>query len=54
MATNPDAYDTWFRSKVQEALADTRPAVPHRQVMVEAQARIDRKRRDRKGAWPLE
>jgi len=32
---------------VQEALADKAPAAPHRQVMDEAQARIDRKRRDR-------
>lgn len=44
---DPDAYDTWFRAKVQEALADTRPGVPHQQVMDEAQALIDRKRRAR-------
>ena len=36
-----------FRAKVQEALADTRPPVPHQQVMDEAQALIDRKRRAR-------
>jgi DNA-damage-inducible protein J len=50
LATDPQAYDAWFRAKVHEALADTRPNVPHRQVMDEAQARIDRKRRDRAGA----
>lgn len=43
----PEAHDAWFRAKVQEALADDRPAVPHRQVMDEAQALIDRKRRAR-------
>ena len=41
------AYDAWFRAKVHEALADTSPAVPHEQVMDEAQALIDEKRRAR-------
>jgi len=50
LAADPEAHDAWFRAKVREALADTRPTVPHRQVMDEAQARIDRKRRDRAGA----
>jgi len=44
---DPDAYDAWFRAKVQEALADARPAVLHQQVMDEAQALIDRARRTR-------
>jgi DNA-damage-inducible protein J len=39
------AYDAWFRAKVQAALDDPRPAVPHAQVMDEVQALIDRKRR---------
>ena len=52
LTADPEAHDAWFRAKVQEALADTRPTVPHRQVMDEAQARIDRKRRDRAGACP--
>ncbi|MBV8796529.1 MAG: type II toxin-antitoxin system RelB/DinJ family antitoxin [Hyphomicrobiales bacterium] len=47
LTADPEAYDTWFRSKVQEALDDKRPAVPHRQVIDEAQALIDSKRRDR-------
>jgi DNA-damage-inducible protein J len=47
LTTDPKAYDTWFRAKVQEALDDTRPPVPHRQVMDEAQALIDKKRRAR-------
>jgi addiction module antitoxin, RelB/DinJ family len=47
LTADPDAYDAWFRAKVHEALADKRPTVPHRQVMNEAQALIDRKRRAR-------
>lgn len=47
LTADPEAYDAWFRAKVQEALADTRPPVPHQQVMDEAQALIDRKRRAR-------
>lgn len=45
LTADPEAYDAWFRAKVKEALADTRPAVSHQQVMDEAQALIDRKRR---------
>lgn len=47
LTADPEAHDAWFRDKVREALADTRPAVPHREVMDEAQAMIDRKRRAR-------
>ena len=47
LATDPDAYDAWFRAKVQEALDDPRPAKPHAQVMQDAQALIDAKRRAR-------
>ena len=35
----------WFRAKVQEALDDPRPPVPHAQVMKEVQTLIDEKRR---------
>lgn len=45
LAVDPQAHDAWFRTKVREALNDTRPAVPHSQVMDEAQALIDAKRR---------
>jgi DNA-damage-inducible protein J len=45
LTANPDAYDAWFKSKVQEALADTRPMTPHDQVVREARALIDGKRR---------
>ncbi|MDP1616805.1 type II toxin-antitoxin system RelB/DinJ family antitoxin [Phenylobacterium sp.] len=49
LTSDPEVYDAWFRTKVQEALADPSPALPHQEVMDEAQARIDRKRRDRAG-----
>ena len=47
LATDPQAHDAWFHAKVKEALADSRPAVAHQQVMDDAQAMIDRKRRAR-------
>ena len=30
-----DAYDRWFRAKVEASLADRRPSVPHDGVMAE-------------------
>jgi len=45
LTADPAAYDTWFRAKVQEALADSSPTTPHAQVMQEARALIDGKRR---------
>jgi hypothetical protein len=30
-----EAYDRWFRARVEASLADTRPPVPHDQVMAE-------------------
>ena len=47
LTVDADAYDAWFRAKVQEALADPHPPVAHEAVMDEAQAMIDRKRRAR-------
>jgi DNA-damage-inducible protein J len=47
LTTDPEALDAWFRAKVHEAMTDTRPNVPHQQVMDEAQILIDRKRRAR-------
>jgi len=32
LTANADEYDQWFRSKVQEALDDPRPTVPHKTV----------------------
>jgi DNA-damage-inducible protein J len=34
-AVDPEAYDAWFRAKVQEALDDPRPSIPHEQVQQE-------------------
>ena len=31
-ATDPAVHDAWFRAKVQEALDDPRPAMPHEDV----------------------
>ncbi|WP_198292216.1 hypothetical protein [Teredinibacter turnerae] len=36
--------DAFFHAKVQEALSDTRPTVPHSQVMDDVQELIDKKR----------
>jgi len=29
LTTDPEAYDKWFRAKVQEALDDPRPGISH-------------------------
>jgi DNA-damage-inducible protein J len=34
LATDPAAHDAWFRAKVQQALQDPRPAVPHADVEI--------------------
>src|SRR5690554_2649492 len=44
LTADPDAYDAWFRAKVQEALDDPRPNTPHEQVIEDARALIDAKR----------
>ncbi len=36
-----EAYDRWFRAKVQVSLDDGRPSVPHATVMAELDAIID-------------
>lgn len=40
-----DSYDRWFRAKVQAALDDPSPGIPHDQVMAEMQALIESKRK---------
>ena len=32
LASNAAEHDAWFRAKVQEALDDPRPAIPHKEV----------------------
>ncbi|MES2075573.1 MAG: antitoxin [Pseudomonadota bacterium] len=38
------AYDRWFRAQVQESIDDSRPSIPHDQVMAEMRAIIASKR----------
>ena len=42
-----DSYDRWFRVKVQAAMDDTRPSIPHDQAMARFKALLDEKRRAR-------
>ena len=35
-----EAYDRWFRAKVQASIDDIRPSIPHDQVMAEMDAII--------------
>ena len=41
-----EAYERWFRTKVQESLDDDSPLIPHEQVMAEMQELLDSKRRE--------
>ena len=41
LTTEPEGYDAWFRAKVQEALDDPRPGIPHEEVMAEMKQLID-------------
>ena len=38
------AHDAWVRAKVEKSLADTRPPIPHDEVMAEMRAIIEAKR----------
>ncbi|MDG2535381.1 stability determinant [Sphingomonas sp. HITSZ_GF] len=38
-----EAYDAWFRAKVEARLASKVPGIPHDQVMAEMQAILDRR-----------
>jgi hypothetical protein len=40
-----EAYDRWFRAKVQASLDDQRPPTPHDQVMEKLRELIEVKRR---------
>jgi hypothetical protein len=35
-----DAYDRWFREKIQRAMQDDRPGIPHDEAMARARAAI--------------
>ena len=47
LAVSEESYDDWFRRKVQEAIDDPGPLVPHDQVMSEMRALIDARRKTR-------
>lgn len=36
-----DAYDRWFREKVQAAMKDARPGIPHDEAMARVRATIE-------------
>jgi hypothetical protein len=36
-----EAYDAWFRAKVQASLADTRPPVAHDEAMARIKQRLE-------------
>ena len=36
-----DAYDAWFRAKVEKAMTSTAPGIPHDQVMAMVQEVIE-------------
>jgi hypothetical protein len=40
-----DSYDKWFRAKVQESIDDSRPGIPHDQVMATTRALLAKKRK---------
>lgn len=44
LTADPKTYDAWFRSKVIEALEDTRPKVPHEAVRERVEAALGRGR----------
>jgi DNA-damage-inducible protein J len=45
LAVDPAAHDAWFKRKVQQALDDSRPAVPNDQVEVQFDKRRQKTRR---------
>jgi len=45
-----ESYERWFRAKVQEALDDPRPAIPHDEAMRILDANLERKRLARASA----
>lgn len=42
LTVDEEAYDTWFRGKVQEALDSTEPSKPHADVMQRLRASIEK------------
>lgn len=44
-AEEAEAYERWFREKVQASLDDQRPSAPHDEVMAKLREIVDAKRR---------
>jgi len=44
------SYDRWFRAKVQEALDDPRPGIPHDEAMAQVAAIVESRRKARASA----
>jgi hypothetical protein len=44
------SYDRWFRAKVQAALDDPRPGIPHDEAMAIVAQRLEDKRKARRAA----
>jgi len=45
-AEDAEAYDRWFRTRVQEAIDDPHPSIPHDEVMAKMRAIIASKRKN--------
>jgi hypothetical protein len=43
------SYDRWFRAKVEASLADTRPGIPHEEMMARMDSIIEAARRRKAG-----
>ncbi|MBV4545608.1 MULTISPECIES: stability determinant [Pseudomonas] len=44
------SYDLWYRAKVQAALDDPRPGIPHDEAMVILAQKIEERRKNRRAA----
>ncbi|WP_277761858.1 stability determinant [Pseudomonas sp. A34-9] len=45
-----ESYDRWFRAKVQEAMDDPSPGIPHEEAMVRLDQLLEEKRKNRRAA----
>jgi hypothetical protein len=45
-----ESYNRWFRAKVQAALDDPRPGIPHEKAMVRLDQLLEEKRKNRRTA----
>ena len=42
------SYDRWYRAKVQAALDDPRPGIPHQEAMVRLDRMLEERRKNRR------